>query len=144
MVGVRTLPSHKLRRLSQKGAVNVGFMSLPSHLQASISGISRGRGELVRDVDSWQASDCEFVMTRHEDLRSDEAFCKAVQATRGIASIMYGTEMSKEEAEMLVSIALTTFANAGGLNEASLSRLARFTPAGDQRATDTQPPAQLN
>jgi hypothetical protein len=60
-------------------------------------------------------------MTRHEDLRSDGAFCKAVQATRGVASIMYGTEMSKEEAEMLVSIALTTFANAGGLNEALYS-----------------------
>ncbi|KQP29852.1 hypothetical protein ASF49_14300 [Methylobacterium sp. Leaf104] len=68
-------------------------------------------------------------MTRHDDLRADAAFCKAVQATRGVASVMYGTEMSKEEAEMLVSVALTTFANAGGLSEASLGRLARFAPA---------------
>jgi hypothetical protein len=144
MVEVRTLPSHELRQLSQKGAANAGFMSLPSHMQTSIPGISRSRGELVQGVDSWQVLNCEFVMTRHEDLRSDEAFCKAVQATRGVASIMYGTEMSKEEAEMLVSIALTTFANAGGLNEASLSRLARFTPGGDRRAEDEQSPVQLN
>jgi hypothetical protein len=83
-------------------------------------------------------------MTRHEDLRSDEAFYKAVQATRGVASIMYGTEISKEEAEMLVSIALTTFANAGGLNEVSLGRLARFTPAGNLRDEDERPSDQLN
>jgi hypothetical protein len=38
-------------------------------------------------------------MTRQEDLRSDAAFGEAVQAVRGVASIMYGTEMSKEEAE---------------------------------------------
>ena len=83
-------------------------------------------------------------MTRHEDLRADAAFCKAVQAIRGVASIMYGTEMSKEEAEMLVSIALTTFANAGGLNEASLSRLARFTSAEDQPAEDRSLSSQSN
>lgn len=83
-------------------------------------------------------------MTRHEELRADEAFCKAVQATRGIASIMYGTEMSREEAEMLVSVALTTFANAGGLSEASLSRLARFAPADGQHVSDEQARGQLN
>jgi len=46
-------------------------------------------------------------MTRHDELRGDEAFRKAVQATRGVASVMYGTKMSKEEAEMLFSVALT-------------------------------------
>jgi hypothetical protein len=83
-------------------------------------------------------------MTRHEDLRSDPAFGNAVQAVRGVASIMYGTEMSREEAEMLVSVALTTFANAGGLSEASLSRLARFAPAEGQSANDEQSPTKLN
>ena len=83
-------------------------------------------------------------MTRHEDLKADAAFCQAVQAMRGVASVMYGTEMTKEEAEILVSIALTTFANAGGLSEASLSRLARFAPAKDQPHGGEQVPARLN
>jgi hypothetical protein len=83
-------------------------------------------------------------MTRQEDLRSDAAFGEAVQAVRGVASIMYGTEMSKEEAEMLVSVALTTFANAGGLSEVSLGRLARFAPTKDQSANDELGPAKLN
>jgi hypothetical protein len=34
--------------------------------------------------------------------------------------------MTHEEAELLVSFALATYANAGGLAEPSLSRLARF------------------
>ena len=83
-------------------------------------------------------------MTRHEDLKADAAFCQAVQAMRGVASVMYGTEMTKEEAEILVSIALTTFANAGGLSEASLSRLARFAPTEKQPHNDEQAPARLN
>lgn len=83
-------------------------------------------------------------MTRHEDLRSDAAFGEAVQAVRGVASIMYGTEMSREEAEMLVSVALTTFANAGGLSEASLSRLARFAPVEKQPHSPEQTVARLN
>ncbi|RYF06483.1 MAG: hypothetical protein EOO77_26820 [Oxalobacteraceae bacterium] len=82
-------------------------------------------------------------MSRHDDLRADAAFCKAVQATRGVASVMYGTEMSKEEAEMLVSVALTTFANAGGLSEASLRRLARFAPA-EYQIDDDEAPIRLN
>jgi hypothetical protein len=83
-------------------------------------------------------------MTRHEELRSDAAFCKAVQAVRGVASVMYGTEMSKEEAEMLVSVALTTFANAGGLSEASLRRLARFAPDDGPVRSGEQATARLN
>ena len=83
-------------------------------------------------------------MTRNEDLRSDAAFCQAVQAVRGVASVMYGTEMSREEAEMLVSVALTTFANAGGLSEASLGRLARFAPVKSQSTNDEQAPAKLH
>lgn len=83
-------------------------------------------------------------MTRHEALKADAAFCQAVQAMRGVASVMYGTEMTKEEAEILVSIALTTFANAGGLSEASLSRLARFAPPEKQPHNGEQAPARLN
>ena len=83
-------------------------------------------------------------MTRHEDLRADEAFRKAVQATRGVASVMYGTEMTKEEAEMLVSVALTTFANAGGLSEVSLGRLARFAPAESSHQSKHSGTARLN
>lgn len=83
-------------------------------------------------------------MTRHDDLRADAAFCQAVQATRGVASVMYGTEMSKEEAEMLVSVALTTFANAGGLSEVSLSRLARFAPSEGELTSNEQATPRLN
>lgn len=66
-----------------------------------------------------------------------------MQATRGVASIMYGTEMSREEAEMLVSVALTTFANAGGLSESSLRRLAPFAPA-ECQIDDDEAPTRLN
>ena len=83
-------------------------------------------------------------MTRHDELRGDEAFRKAVHATRGVASVMYGTEMSMEEAEMLVSVALTTFANAGGLSKASLRRLARFAPDTANCDRDEQASARLN
>ena len=82
-------------------------------------------------------------MSRHDDLRADAAFCRAVQATRGVASVMYGTEMSKQEAEMLASVALTTFANAGGLSEASLRRLARFAPI-ECQIDDDEVPTRLN
>jgi hypothetical protein len=52
--------------------------------------------------------------------------------------------MSKEEAEMLVSVALTTFANAGGLSEASLRRLARFAPDDGPVRSGEQATARLN
>ena len=65
-------------------------------------------------------------MKRIDELKGDPAFRQAVLAVRGAASTLSGRAMTTEEAEFLVSFALATFANAGGLNEPSLSCLARF------------------
>jgi len=65
-------------------------------------------------------------MKRLADLKTDPAFRQAVLAVRGAASTLSGRAMSLEEAELLVSFALATYANAGGLSEPSLSRLAQF------------------
>lgn len=66
-------------------------------------------------------------MTRLAELQSDPAFQQAVLAVRGAASTLSGRAVTAEEASFLVGIALATFANAGGLNAPSLSRLARFS-----------------
>ncbi|MER2264629.1 hypothetical protein [Methylobacterium oxalidis] len=66
------------------------------------------------------------MASRLEDLKGDPAFREAVSAVRGAASTLSGRAVTHEEAELLVSFALATFANAGGLAEPSLSRLARF------------------
>ena len=65
-------------------------------------------------------------MKRIADLKTDPAFRQAVHAVKGAASTLSGRAMSLDEAELLVSFALATFANAGGLAEPSLGRLARF------------------
>ncbi|GJE27180.1 hypothetical protein [Methylobacterium organophilum] len=65
-------------------------------------------------------------MQRLAELKSDPAFRQAVLAVKGAASTLSGRAMTQEEAELLVSFALATFANAGGLSEPSLSRIARF------------------
>lgn len=65
-------------------------------------------------------------MKRLDELKRDPAFQQAVLAVRGAASTLSGRAMTLEEAELLVSFALATYANAGGLAEPSLSRLARF------------------
>ncbi|GJE53903.1 MULTISPECIES: hypothetical protein [Methylobacterium] len=65
-------------------------------------------------------------MKRLEELKSDEAFRQSVMAVKGAASTLSGRAMTQAEAEFLVSMALATFANAGGLTEQSLSKLARF------------------
>jgi len=65
-------------------------------------------------------------MKRLAELKTDPAFRQAVMAVRGAASTLSGRAMSLEEAELLVSFALATYANAGGLSEPSLSRLAQF------------------
>lgn len=65
-------------------------------------------------------------MRRLEELKDDPAFRQAVLAVKGAASTLSGRAMTQEEAELLVSFALATFANAGGLSEPSLSRIARF------------------
>ena len=65
-------------------------------------------------------------MKRLDELKADPAFRQAVLAVRGAASTLSGRAMTTEEAEFLVSFALATYANAGGLNEPSLSRLGRF------------------
>ncbi len=65
-------------------------------------------------------------MKRLDELKGDSAFRQAVLAVRGAASTLSGRAMTHEEAEFLVSFALATYANAGGLTEPSLSRLARF------------------
>ena len=65
-------------------------------------------------------------MSRLAELKNDPAFRQAVLAVRGAASTLSGRAMTHEEAEFLVSFALATFANAGGLTEPSLSRLSRF------------------
>ncbi|GEP07830.1 hypothetical protein [Methylobacterium oxalidis] len=61
-----------------------------------------------------------------EDLKGNPALREAVSAVRGAASTPSGRAVTHEEAELLVSFALATFANAGGLAEPSLGRLARF------------------
>ncbi|MGE8126746.1 hypothetical protein ACQKQD_07190 [Methylobacterium sp. NPDC080182] len=66
-------------------------------------------------------------MTRLSDLEDDPAFQEAVLAVRGAASTLSGRAVTVEEARFLVGIALTTFAHAGGLEEPSRSRLARFS-----------------
>ncbi|MEA1832558.1 hypothetical protein U8607_10740 [Methylobacterium durans] len=66
------------------------------------------------------------MRSRLEELKGDPAFRQAVSAVRGAASTLSGRAVTHEEAELLVSFALATFANAGGLAEPSLSRLARF------------------
>lgn len=66
-------------------------------------------------------------MTRLSDLEDDPAFQQAVLALRGAASTLSGRAVTLEEARFLVGIALTTFAHAGGLSEASRQRLARFS-----------------
>ena len=65
-------------------------------------------------------------MRRIDELKSDPAFRQSVLAVKGAASTLSGRAMTQEEAEFLVSFALATYANAGGLSEPSLSRLARF------------------
>jgi hypothetical protein len=67
-------------------------------------------------------------MSRHEELKADPAFCQAVHAVRGAASVLSGVQMTYDAAEVLVTFALVTFAHAGGLTDPSLSRLARFAP----------------
>ena len=66
------------------------------------------------------------MTSRLEELKGDPAFRQAVSAVRGAASTLSGRAVTHEEAELLVSFALATFANAGGLAEPSLRRLARF------------------
>ena len=66
-------------------------------------------------------------MTRLSDLEDDPAFQQAGLAVRGAASTLSGRAVTEEEARFLVGIALTTFAHAGGLSEASQRRLARFS-----------------
>ena len=65
--------------------------------------------------------------SRLEEMKSDRAFQEAVHAVRGAASVLSGRAVTHEEAELLVSFALATYANSGGLTEPSLSRLARFS-----------------
>lgn len=65
-------------------------------------------------------------MKRLAELKGDPAFRQAVLAVKGAASTLSGRAMTQDEAEFLVSMALATFANAGGLTEPSLSHLARF------------------
>lgn len=72
--------------------------------------------------------------SRCHELKGDPAFGQAVHAVRGAASVLSGRTMTHEEAELLVSFALAAYANAGGLAEPSLSRLARFS--------DTLPPEE--
>ncbi|MHB2208745.1 hypothetical protein [Methylobacterium sp. CM6257] len=66
-------------------------------------------------------------MTRLTELEDDPAFQQAVLAVRGAASTLSGRAVTVEEARFLVGIALATFAHAGGLDEPSRSRLARFS-----------------
>jgi hypothetical protein len=68
-------------------------------------------------------------MTRLEELQDDPAFQQAVLAVRGAASTLSGRAVTADEARFLVGIALATFAHAGGLDEPSRSRLARFSEA---------------
>ncbi len=65
-------------------------------------------------------------MSRLDELKNDPAFRQAVLAVRGACSTLSGRAMTHEEAEFLVSFALATYANAGGLAEPSLARLSRF------------------
>ncbi|MCJ2092290.1 MULTISPECIES: hypothetical protein [unclassified Methylobacterium] len=74
-------------------------------------------------------------MTRLAELQSDPAFQQAVLAVRGAASTLSGRAVTAEEASFLVGVALATFANAGGLNEPSLSRLGRFSDTLGQNET---------
>ncbi|WP_336490319.1 hypothetical protein [Methylobacterium nigriterrae] len=67
------------------------------------------------------------MASRLEELKDDPAFRQAVHAVRGAASVLSGRAVTREEAELLVSFALAAYANAGGLVEPSLSRLARFS-----------------
>ncbi|GJE09122.1 hypothetical protein FOHLNKBM_0142 [Methylobacterium longum] len=71
-------------------------------------------------------------MNRLTELEDDPAFREAVLAVRGAASTLSGRAVTVEEARFLVGIALTTFAHAGGLNEPSRSRLARFSETLEQ------------
>ncbi|MCJ2054441.1 hypothetical protein [Methylobacterium sp. J-070] len=71
-------------------------------------------------------------MTRLTELEDDPAFQEAVLAVRGAASTLSGRAVTVEEARFLVGIALTTYAHAGGLNEPSRSRLARFSETLEQ------------
>jgi hypothetical protein len=68
-------------------------------------------------------------MNRLAELQDDPAFKQAVLAVRGAASTLSGRAVTEDEARFLVGIALTTFANAGGLQEPSRTRLARFSEA---------------
>lgn len=65
--------------------------------------------------------------SRLQEIKGDPAFRQAVHAVRGAASVLSGRAVTQEEAELLVSFALAAYANAGGLSEPSLSRLARFS-----------------
>lgn len=67
------------------------------------------------------------MASRFDELKGDPAFREAVHAVRGAASVLSGRAVTHEEAELLVSFALAAYANAGGLAEPSLSRLARFS-----------------
>lgn len=67
------------------------------------------------------------MKSRLEEMKGDPAFRQAVHAVRGAASVLSGRAVTPEEAELLVSFALAAYANAGGLTEPSLSRLARFS-----------------
>ncbi|MGH1574152.1 hypothetical protein ACRAWG_30330 [Methylobacterium sp. P31] len=78
-------------------------------------------------------------MTRLTELEDDPAFQQAVLAVRGAASTLSGRAVTVEEARFLVGIALTTFAHAGGLNEPSRSRLARFSETISKGAASDRP-----
>lgn len=74
-----------------------------------------------------KATEAARTKTRLEELQDDPAFQQAALAVRGAASTLSGRAVTTDEARFLVGIALATFAQAGGLNEPSRSRLARFT-----------------
>jgi hypothetical protein len=80
-------------------------------------------------------------MARKDELKSDPAFCEAVEGVRTAISILPGLEISDREAEMATTFALAKFTRAGGLSEPSVSRLARFAPdmgAGNDGQVGTQ------
>lgn len=67
------------------------------------------------------------MKSRLEEMKGDPTFRQTVHAVRGAASVLSGRAVTPEETELLVSLALAAYANAAGLNELSLSRLARFS-----------------
>lgn len=80
-------------------------------------------------------------MSRKDDLKSDPAFCEAVEGVRTAVSVLPGLEVRDREAELITTFALTRFARAGGLADPSARRLANFAP--DMGADDdTQAPGQ--